>query len=366
MRKHLVLIGGGHTHALVLHALAQKPVRDARVTLINPGPRAPYSGMLPGFVAGHYTRSEFEIDLAPLARAAGAELIVARATSLDPTARQIALDGQAGGLAYDLVSVDIGITSDLPALKGYAAHALPAKPLDALAARWQDYLAGTGPAAIAVIGGGVAGAELAMAMAFALRAKARSGSIHLIDRGTVLKGFRPATRARLLAALAEWGVQITEQAEVAEITPDAVHLADGRALSATLTIAAAGARPQAWLAETGLAHEAGFLRVGPSLQTSDPAVYAVGDCAHLTHAPRPKAGVFAVRAAPVLTHNLRAAIDGSPLREFHPQSDYLKLIALGEKRAVAEKWGLALESRVFWWLKDRIDQKFMAQFRALG
>jgi len=70
--KDLVLIGGGHAHALVARMWAMKPLPGVRLTLINPGPAAPYTGMLPGLIAGHYTRDEIMIDLVRLARPAGA------------------------------------------------------------------------------------------------------------------------------------------------------------------------------------------------------------------------------------------------------------------------------------------------------
>src|SRR6056297_3082474 len=89
LTRDLVLIGGGHTHALVLRKWGMAPLPGARLTLINPGPTAPYSGMLPGHIAGHYTREELDIDLVRLARFAGARLVLARATDIDPQAQVV-------------------------------------------------------------------------------------------------------------------------------------------------------------------------------------------------------------------------------------------------------------------------------------
>ena len=170
----LVLIGGGHAHALVLRRWGMKPLPGARLTLINPGPTAPYTGMLPGHVAGHYPRDALEIDLVRLARFAGARLILGRVDALDRERRRVHVAGR-GWIAYDLASIDIGITSDLPDLPGFAEHAIAAKPLGPFADAWAAFRAGAGPAEIAVIGGGVGGVELAMAMAHALRARAPPG-----------------------------------------------------------------------------------------------------------------------------------------------------------------------------------------------
>ena len=80
--KNVVLVGGGHAHALVLRAWAMNPVAGARITVINPHPTAPYTGMLPGYVAGHYTREELDIDLVKLARFADARFVLGLATAL--------------------------------------------------------------------------------------------------------------------------------------------------------------------------------------------------------------------------------------------------------------------------------------------
>lgn len=364
LTQDLVLIGGGHTHALLLRMWGMAPLPGVRVTLVNPGPTAPYSGMLPGFVAGHYGRDDLDIDLIRLARFAGARIVVGAATALDAAARSVHVPGRPP-IAFDVASVDIGITSEMPSLPGFAAHGVPAKPLGPFAARWDAYRAAATDPKVAVIGGGVAGAELAMAMSHALRTRGLSPTVTLIDRGRILDTFGPAARTRLLAALADTGVTLIENASVQEVAPDHLRLADGRTIAADFTTGAAGARPHDWIGRSGLALHDGFLAVSATLQTSDPAVFAVGDCAHMTESPRPKAGVFAVRQAPVLFDNLRAALSGGPLTPYRPQKDYLKLISLGGKRALAEKLGTAVAGPLLWRWKDWIDRRFMLKFRDL-
>ena len=185
LTRDLVLVGGGHSHALVLRKWGMAPLPGARLTLINPGPTAPYSGMLPGYVAGHYPREALDIDLVSLARFAGARVILGEVTGLDPATRQISVSGRPP-VGYDVASVNVGITSAMPDLPGFAEHGIPAKPLGPFADRWQGYLSGDGPAEVAVIGGGVAGAELAMAMAHALKSKGRAMRVTLIDSATAL------------------------------------------------------------------------------------------------------------------------------------------------------------------------------------
>ncbi|MDX1779677.1 MAG: FAD-dependent oxidoreductase, partial [Thalassovita sp.] len=369
LTRDLVLIGGGHSHALVLRKWGMRPLPGARLTLINPGPTAPYSGMLPGHIAGHYRQDELEIDLVRLARFAGARIIDGKAVALDPVAKTVTVTGH-GVIEYDVASIDIGITTELLQLRGFAEHATGAKPLDIYAERWRNFLSAArasgeaGP--VTVIGGGVAGVELALAMAFALRQATGKAKVTLLEARDCLTGTGPETRKRLMSALKGNEVTLWTGADIAEITPQGPRLSSGQIIPSDLTIGAAGAQPHGWLQDTGLPLTEGFVNVGPTLQVEGYSdLFAVGDCAHMTHAPRPKAGVFAVRAAPVLHDNLRAVLTGQKTRPFHPQKDYLKLISLGGKSALAEKYGRAWSGPWLWRWKNRIDRKFMSKFRDL-
>lgn len=367
LTRDLVLIGGGHTHALVLHAWSMRPLPGVNLTVINPDATAPYTGMLPGYIAGHYSREDLDIDLVRLARRAGARLITGRATGIDRMQKQIMVPGRPA-VAYDLASVDIGITSDLPSIPGYREFAVSAKPLGAYARAWESWLSSLASrqstATVAIIGGGVAGVELALAMAF--RLKGRDAEITIIDAQSLLPNIGTQARSRLLKHLEQAGIRRREQQQISEITEHGVRLGDGATIEASLILGAAGARPQDWLKETGLDLTSGFLTVDKYLRSiSDPDIFAVGDCAHMAHAPRAKAGVYAVRQAPFLLDNLRAALGAGRMRAYHPQRDYLKLVSLGDKVALADKWSLPLEGRWLWRLKDRIDEKFMGQFREI-
>ncbi len=364
LTRELVLIGGGHAHALVLRRWGMNPLPGARLTLIDPGPVAPYTGMLPGFVAGHYRRDEIDIDLVRLARFAGARLILARVTAIDRERRLIRTD-TGRSLAYDVASVDVGITSAMPDLPGFSEHAVAAKPLQRLAERWETFLAGTRPARVTVIGGGVGGVELSMAMAHALHSAGRKADIRVLDRGTVLGDLPEPARRSLLSRLEAMRIATTPDTGVARIEADAVVLDDGTRLYSDLTVGAAGARAWPWLADTGLDLTQRYLNVDATLATSDPRIFAAGDCVHLTFAPRPKAGVYAVRAAPIIAHNLRAALTGGRMRRFRPQRDYLKIISLGARDALATKWGGAIGGPWVWRWKDRIDRRFMARLSDL-
>ncbi len=369
LSRELLLIGGGHSHALVLRMWGMNPLPGVRLSVVNPLPSAAYSGMLPGFVAGHYRREELQIDLVKLARFAGARLISGKVVHLDVHSRKARLeDGRE--LPYHVVSLDIGITTEMPEIPGFSEHAVPAKPLDAFADRWQGWL---GQAArkdsgrVAVIGGGVAGVELAMAMAHAMRSRSiEGGHVSLIEKDRILPDLRPSRRAFLRTELLAAGIELHEGRGASAVAADHVRLEGGERIAADLVVGVGGARAQGWLSHCDLALHDGYVQVDETLRSlSEKTLFAAGDIAHLSHAPRPKAGVFAVRAAPILFHNLRAALSGGAMRRFRPQGDYLKLISLGGRRAMADKWGLMLRGAALWRLKDRIDRAFMEQFQSL-
>lgn len=350
----VLLIGGGHAHALVLRMWAMNPLPGVNLIVVNPDPIAAYSGMLPGFVAGHYARDDMEIDLLRLARAAGAQIILGRVIGMDLTRREAHFEGRPP-IGFDIASIDIGITTEIPNL---GPHAIPAKPLGNFAAKWAEFRA-HGGGDIAVIGGGLAGAELALAMAHARP----DCPVRLIDKGAGLSGLSNRARAEVEKNLKAADIAFLPHRTPCEITAKHVRFSDGKEAPSRFTLLAAAPRAQDWPEAAGLACECGFITTRPTLQTSDPAIFAVGDCAHMAWAPRPKAGVYAVRQAPILFHNLRASAMGRKLRRYHPQKHYLKLISLGDKRAVAQRGAVSLAAPLLWHWKDRIDRKFMAKLR---
>lgn len=350
-RPEILLLGAGHANLLAASPL-REALPGARITLIDAAPQATYSGMFPGFVAGLYAPEEFRVDLTRFAARHGVRFLQARIAGVDPAAREAVL---AGGerIGFDLAALDVGSHTAMPEIDGFSRHAVPIKPLDGFAARLAKVPI---DAPAAIIGGGVAGAEIALALT-----RRRSGPVTLIEAGPqVAASLGARARAHLRAALDGAGVKALTDAKVAQIEADAVTLADGRRMASAMTIGVAGARAHDWLARDLPADGAGFARVTPTLQVvAHPTLFAAGDCAAMIHAPRPKAGVFAVRQAPVLARNLVAAHLGQPLERYDPQRDYLKIISLGDRTALAEWRGLTLRGRVLWRWKDRIDRRFM-------
>ena len=363
--KHIVLVGGGHTHALVLEKIAGTRLSGATLTLINPGSKAPYTGMLPGYVAGHYQRRDVEIDLIRLARRAGARIILDQVTGISPDKKTISL-AKRPRLGFDIASINVGITSHLPDLPGFQRYGCPAKPLGHFANGWHSFTARIletkKPLPITVIGGGIAGVELALTMSH--RILSISGArpkITVIEQSnTLMRGTHERTRAYLTAALRKAGIACLTEKTVLEVEQSAVILRNGEHIASEFTVGAAGATPHDWIALSTLATHDGFIEVDETLASkSHPDLFSCGDCAHFSSEPLPKAGVYAVRQAPILHSNLVAAITGAPKKRFRPQKNFLKLVSTGPKAAVADWFGLPLSGPMVWAWKDRIDRSFM-------
>ncbi len=375
--KDLVLVGGGHSHVAVLRRLGMQPMPGLRITLVTRDVHTPYSGMLPGYLAGHYTYDESHIDLRPLAHFAGARLYHAEVEGLDPVQRQLQVAGRPP-VAYDLLSINIGSRPRTVDVPGAALYAIPVKPIDRFLDHWERLMArilgSRDRFRILVVGGGAGGVEIALSAQYRLRQLLREYdddpsrlSITLVGReDRILSTHNAGVQRRFRRTLDERGISVHTGYEVSEVTPDAV-LAEGQppvAADAVLWVTTASAPD--WPAVAGLAvDDGGFVRVNAYLQSlSHPGVFAAGDVAALPDA-RPKSGVFAVSQGPVLVENLRRAAIGKRLKPYRPQRHFLGLISTGDRYAVASRAGWSLEGAWLWRVKDWIDRRFMARFNDL-
>ncbi|MEQ9640432.1 MAG: selenide, water dikinase SelD [Alphaproteobacteria bacterium] len=362
----IVLVGGGHSHVAVLKRFAMRPVPGARLTLVTRDAVTPYSGMLPGMIAGHYTHDEAHIDLRKLATFAGARLYHTAADGIDPLRREVrCVDRPA--VPYDLLSIDIGSAPRQAGIEGAREHALPVKPVDGFLEGLAAIEARAKPGfRIVVIGGGAGGVELALSLRHRLRAVPDLSVTVVSDSAEPLPNHAPAVR-RLVARFArDAGVAIKTGTRVERVAADHLETSAGR-IEHDSAILVTDAAPAAWLADTGLAlDEKGFVRVAMTLEsTSHPGVFAAGDIAAIDGRPLPKAGVYAVREGPVLADNLARAVRGQPLRPYRPQKRVLALISNGEKHALASYGPLAFDGAWVWRWKDWIDRRWMKKYQEL-
>lgn len=367
--KRLVLIGGGHAHLSVLEALAAQRPGDVEVTLITPSPRQNYSGMLPGWISGHYALPDCQIDLQPLVDAAGGRLILDSVVGMDAARRCVGLaDGR--HVHYDWLSVDVGSETETSWLEALGSRLLPVKPLDQFFTRWPVKLAeaqAQGSFHLVVVGAGAAGVEIALAAQFALVRAGVQARVDLIaSENGILKGHNRRVQARVLAYARRAGVTVHLQRAVG--TADGVLLADGQLVTADLVIAATGARAPVWLRLSNLALDAGgYILVDPHHRSvSHSNVFAAGDVCARSEAGLSRSGVHAVRAGPVLASNLLAVLGSAPLRTYLPRPNSLYLLACGPRHAIAS-WGRwSAEGTWVWQWKDWIDRRFIRRFIRTG
>ncbi|KAG7667090.1 putative Selenide, water dikinase [Nannochloris sp. 'desiccata'] len=422
--KDLVLVGGGHAHVQVLRRFGMKPIPGLRVTLITPDVQTPYSGMLPGYVSGFYTYDDCHIDLVRLARFANARLIHATARGVDLSSQEVLLVDRPS-LQYDILSLNIGIAPSTLDIPGAAQYTVPVKPISTFALRFQqmvkdasttsnangaagisnsdNVLNGLNPTLyrVAVVGGGPSGVELACAVQYRLTQErirvgfseedaSKSIRVVLISKGDILSGVAAYARKAFLPLLKERNIEVHEvnaasaidnndiktknvgarskgsAGGVISVGQNVLTLSNGTLIPFDTCLWSTQAGATGWLARSGLpTDERGFLRVNEYLQAENgPSnVFGAGDCTTNVANPRPKAGVYAVRAGMPLAENIASYAQNKPLHPWHPQSSHLNIISAGSRYAIAVKgkW-LGVQGAALWTWKDWIDRKFMAKF----
>jgi selenide,water dikinase len=376
--RDIVLVGGGHSHVTVLRRFGMRPAPGVRLTVICRDTHTPYSGMLPGYIAGHYGYDEVHIDLARLAAFAGARFYRDEAVGLDRAGRKV-LCRIRPPVPYDVLSINIGSTPRMNHVAGADAHAVPVKPIHNFNGRWLALLERVrrhaGETRIAVVGAGAGGVELTLAMQYRLRNELRALDrdpeelrLDLLEAGMeILPTHNAAVRRAFDAVLAARGVTVHRNAQVTRVAAGRLDTSGGETIEADEIVWVTRAGGAEWLAGTGLALDGeGFIRVADTLQAvNDPQVFAAGDIAAMDNHPLEKAGVFAVRMGPPLAENLRRAVEGRRLVAYRPQRRFLSLISTGDRSAIASRGPLYLKGDWVWRWKDWIDRRFMAKFGEL-
>ena len=367
--KRLVLAGGGHAHIEVLRDLAVRPGSGIAVTVVTPRPRLIFTAMVPGAVAGHYRLEDCAIDLEALARRANARFVNGAIFRVDAANHRVhCADGDT--IDYDLLSLDVGSRVSVGAATGVEEHATIVRPMETLMKGWADVLTRAREGrlrSVTMVGGGAAGVELALAMEYRLRRERPQAPPHvrvITDTEAILPEFSASARRRLKLQLGRRGIGVHVSSMVAQVRPDSVRLDTGIEFASDATFWAAGPSAPPWIASSGLATDArGYLLVNDSLQSvTDRDIFGVGDCATQEGHPHARAGVFAVRAAPVLAANLRSAAHGGAVSPHGTNPRYLALVSTGGKHAVGV-WGeLSFQGWWAWRWKDRIDRAFVARY----
>ncbi|WP_271271871.1 selenide, water dikinase SelD [Aliamphritea hakodatensis] len=369
--KHLIFVGGGHAHALALLMMAMKKPEGVKITLISNAIQTPYSGMLPGLIAGHYSFDEAHIDLGRLCRFAGVNFIEDYVTGIDPDNRTVHCRNHPD-FSYDILSIDTGSVPGRHQIPGATEWTIPVKPVDRFLDHWQaiqTHIRQSPEASLRIgaVGGGASAVEVILAMQHKLQQAqlADQVSFHVVSGpDDILPNHNDKVRNRYRQVLNKRQVEVHTGFTVSRVSEHCLHTADERTLELDYIIWATAATGAEWPAQAGLqTGPSGCIEVNDCLQSlSHPNIFACGDIADMINHPRPKAGVFAVRQGKPLLKNLLAALAGKKLTPFKPQKQFLSLISTGDKYAVASRSNWSLAGRLIWHWKNRIDQKFMRRF----
>ena len=371
---NLVLIGGGHSHAIALKLFGLNPIPGVSLTLISDVEQTPYSGMLPGHVAGFYSYAETHIDLAALAKFAQAKLCIDQAIRLDLEQNQVICQNHPP-ISFDYLSIDIGSTPATISVPGAKKYAIAAKPVPQFLSAWSKILAlaKNNPEkslTITIVGGGAGGVELALNMHHRLGIeRGNNYQINLIHRGNkLLAGHNNWVSQRLEKILLQRGIRLHLQETVTEVLPTKISCESDLTIESDYTFWVTQAQAPDWIQQSALTTDnKGFILVQDTLQSvSHSHIFATGDIATMVNYHRPKAGVFAVRQGKPLLENWRRIMAGKALESYIPQDKYLALIGTGDKNAIASWSSRGWQSPLLWYLKDYIDRKFMNRFSNLN
>ncbi len=376
--KDLVLVGGGHSHVTVLKRFGMKPLPGVRLTVICRDVHTPYSGMLPGYIAGHYTYDDAHIDLGPLSRFAEARFYHDEVIGLDLHDQTIQCRNRPD-VHYDLLSINIGSTPGFTHVPGADKFVVPVKPINNFVQRWERLvkrvLDSPHRARIGVVGAGAGGIELTLAIQFRLKQllleagqTTHEPDYHIFSNsGTILPTHNRWVQNKFKRVLSKRGVQLHTGCRVVDVHENELRSEDGSSYPLDEILWVTDAIAPNWIGGSGLTvDDKGFVRVKDALQSiSHPNVFAAGDIAAVDNHPREKAGVFAVRQGKPLENNLRRALLGQETIPFTPQSKFLSLISTGDQYAVASRGHFYMAGSTVWKLKDWIDRRFMDKYNVL-
>jgi NADH dehydrogenase FAD-containing subunit len=369
--KRIVLLGAGHAHLYALKRTHAFVRRGHEVTAVAPD-MFWYSGLATGVLGGIYEPDLDQVDVAALVAHGGGRFVRDSVVGVDPVKRVIRL-AAGSPLSYDVLSVTLG--SEPPAIPG--AHLNPdrvysVKPVRRLWELRQHLeqrfaVQADVPLRLVIAGAGATGCEIAANIA--QLATRRLGQISLTVLAAdeeILAQIPRATVRSVVAALERRGICFRRNARVMQIAESEAVLTDGSLIPFDVFVNATGLQPAPALSKFGLPIDPdGGLMLDQHLRSvAAPEVHGAGDCISLCGRPLPKVGVYAIRQAPVLFHNLMAAAEGTPPRKFRAQRQYLIIMNLGDGTGLAVRGRWYWHGRAAFRLKNRIDRRFLREYQS--
>jgi selenide,water dikinase len=367
--KNILLIGGGHAHIQVLHQLSRLDPQKIRVTLVSDVKLAPYSGMIPSFLAGDYQSEELQFDLESICQRLGFEFLNKAVVKINAN-QNSAICADAQTLSFDICSINIGIRPQMiPAIGQNSRDVFYLKPISKLIEKWQSlatqFTKDKAELDLTIIGGGAAAFEIAVAC--------RRHFKTLKTKIRIVTGKRPLlsdqnNRVQKLAreSLELNSISCIEGQRVKTILDKKLLFEDGSELARQIIFVGVSAQaPEIFRNSNLKVNAGGFVQVNQFLQVlGHENLFAAGDCCEFTPRPLAKAGVFAVREGPILFENIKAKImNQSQLIEYVPQKHWLSILVSGESKAILCYRNFAIRGRIAWLLKDYIDRRFMRRFQ---
>ncbi|RJP14328.1 MAG: pyridine nucleotide-disulfide oxidoreductase [Candidatus Abyssobacteria bacterium SURF_5] len=368
MARHLVLVGAGHAHLAVLKAGAEFAARGHRVTLITPAPYFYYSGMGPGMLSGRYSPPEVRFHVKKMAEDRKIAVLIDSVVQIDAN-RNLIICASGSRVEYDVVSFNVGSFVPQTTLAEPHPNVFSVKPVENLfqARRRLLELPQKEPR-ILVAGGGPAGFEIACNLAMLFRVERRSAQIVLAAGEMLLPRIPPRGRRLARRILAERGIELREGPLVRRLEREEAHLDTGEVMKHDVVFLAIGIKPSDLFRQSGLeTGPDGGLMVNRFLQSTRYSnMFGAGDCIYFQPRPLDKVGVYAVREAPVLCRNLLAALEGRELLAFRPQHNYLLIFNLGDGKGLLWRKNYAINGRLPFLLKERLDRGFMRRYQVSG
>jgi len=358
---------GGHSHLYSLARAKALVRRGFDLTLVDRSPYLYYSGMATGVISGVYAPGEHRIDIRRLVEEGGGRFVEGRITEIRTENREFVLD-DGRTVPYDAASVCLGSEVPRSGMEENGTDVVRVKPVvNTVKIRHRMLALGKEcPPRILVVGGGAAGCEVGANVLALLGQLGLEGELTIAQGSdSLLPGAPKRAQREILGFLEERGAKVLTDTTVTRLGDGVAWTSDEREIPCDLPVLAIGVSPPSVIRDSRLpTGEDGGLQLDRYLRSiGDGRLFGGGDCVAFRGKSLPKLGVFAVRQGPVIFRNLQASLDGSPLQEYKPQKHYLYVLNLGDGTGLAVYGRLSWRGRLSWWLKHRIDERFVREHR---
>jgi NADH dehydrogenase FAD-containing subunit len=358
MRKHLVLVGGGHAHMVTLANLRVFIEKGHKVTVIAPSPYHYYSGMGPGMLGRIYTPDDIRFSTQHVVKKQGGTFVLGKAVQVDPKGKKLILES-GETVPYDVLSFNVGSYVPENRIMGTARDVFTVKPIEKLidAQKRILELASRKKITIGIVGGGPSAAEIAgNAWRLTQDYGKNKPRVRIFAGKDFMSRFPVNVKKKISRSLKRRGIEIRESEYVEKIKTNEIILESGESYDTDVIFLAVGVKPSPIFKESDLP-------IGPDggLLVNQ---YR-GDCIYFKNQPLDKVGVYAVRENSVLYQNLMASLEGRALQPFDPGGDYLLIFNMGDGTGVLRKKWLISDGKLAFKIKDYIDRRFMNKFQQI-